>query len=313
MQTRSSIDAQAVGLMLVLCLVWGVQQVALKATAADVAPVFQIALRSGVAAALIALLMAAQGERMTLADGVWRPGLAVGLLFAVEFLCVGEAVRRTEASHVVVFLYTAPIFAALGLHARLRSERLRPLQWAGIALAFAGIVLAFVGHRAAPQRGVSMAGDVLALLAGAGWGGTTVIVRCSRLATLPAKQTLLYQLAVAFVLLLAATYASGQGAFHATPLVWACLVFQCLAVSFASYLAWFWLLRRYVASQLGIFSFLTPLFGVAFGVWLLDESLQSGFAGGAVLVCAGLALVSGQAWLERRRDRRLAAARLPNG
>jgi len=40
-------------------------------------------------------------------------------------------------------------------------------------------------------------------------------------------------------------------------------------IAFASYLAWFWLLTRYYAGRLAVFSFLAPLFGVAFGVWLL--------------------------------------------
>jgi len=47
------------------------------------------------------------------------------------------------------------------------------------------------------------------------------------------------------------------------------LLFQGVVIAFASYLAWFWLLTRYYAGRLAVFSFLAPLFGVAFGVWLL--------------------------------------------
>lgn len=138
METRKALDGHAIGLMLVLCLVWGLQQVALKATAAEIAPIFQIALRSGVAAALVGLVMLARGERMHLAE-TWRAGLLVGLLFGLEFLLVGEGLRHTSASHMVVFLYTAPIFAALGLHWKLPAERLGAAQWLGIALAFGGL------------------------------------------------------------------------------------------------------------------------------------------------------------------------------
>ena len=115
METRKPLDGQAAGIMLVLCMIWGLQQVALKAGATDVAPLLQIALRSGVAAVLVALLMRARGERLYVADGSWRPGLLAGLLFAFEFLLAGEALRHTSAAHTAVFLYTAPIFAALGL------------------------------------------------------------------------------------------------------------------------------------------------------------------------------------------------------
>jgi len=74
--------------------------------------------------------------------------------------------------------------------------------------------------------------------------------------------------------------------------LWGNLAFQTVVVAFASYLFWFWLLRRYLASRLSIFSFLTPLFGVAFGVLLLDEPLDPRFVLGAVLVLAGIFVVN---------------------
>ena len=46
---------------------------------------------------------------------------------------------------------------------------------------------------------------------------------------------------------------------------------------------------------------MTPLFGVALGVWLLGEPLEPGFVVGAVLVLLGILLVNGQAWLPRSR------------
>jgi drug/metabolite transporter (DMT)-like permease len=55
---------------------------------------------------------------------------------------------------------------------------------------------------------------------------------------------------------------------------------------------WFWLLTRYVASRLSVFSFLTPLFGVTFGVLLLGESFSLRFLMAAALVLTGIALVN---------------------
>lgn len=295
MDTRKALDSHAIALMLVLCLVWGLQQVVLKATAADIAPIMQIALRSGVAALLVGLVMAVRGERMRVSDGTLGPGVVVGLLFGLEFLLVGEGLRHTSASHMVVFLYTAPIFAALGLHWRLPAERLDAVQWLGIALAFGGLALAFFGRSNAPvaASGNTLWGDFLGLLAGMSWGATTLVVRTTRLARAPATQTLLYQLVAACVLLLAAALATGQARFNPTPEVWASLLFHSLVVSFASFLVWFWLLRHYLASRLGVFSFMTPLFGMVFGAWLLHEPIEASFLAGAVPVLAGIVLVSG--------------------
>lgn len=228
---------------------------------------------------------------------------------------MGEGIRHTSASHIVVFLYTSPIFVALGLHWKLPSERLNAVQWLGIALALAGIVLTFLGRgQPAASAGGAMAvlwGDALALLAGMAWGATTVVVRCSSLAKASASQTLLYQLVAGFVLLLVAAIAFGQTAIHATPVAWGSLLFQSLAVTFASYLVWFWLLRHYLASRLSVFSFLTPLFGVAFGVWLLNEPLEPSFLAGAVLVLAGVSLVSSHSWVKTLTARLTGSVRKP--
>ena len=304
MDTRTSLDARAIGLMLVLCLTWGLQQSVMKMAAPDVAPIMQIALRSGVAAMLVALLMAMRRERIVWSDGNWRAGLAVGLLFGFEFLLVSQALMLTTASHTAVFLYTAPIFVALGLHLKLPAERLNAMQWTGIALAFAGIVVAFAGRTPHGATAVdpikTLLGDALALAGGVSWAATTVVIRCSALARASASETLLYQLLGAFVLLLPASFLNGQAGISPTLLAWSALAFQSFIVSFASFLVWFWLLKKYLASELGVFSFLTPLFGVGFGVWLLGESLETSFLAGAVLVLSGVVLVNGHAWIRKR-------------
>jgi drug/metabolite transporter (DMT)-like permease len=70
------------------------------------------------------------------------------------------------------------------------------------------------------------------------------------------------------------------------------MAYQAVIVAFASYLAWFWLLTRYLAARLAVFSFLSPLFGVLAGVLVLDEPLTARFAVAALLVGAGIVLVN---------------------
>jgi drug/metabolite transporter (DMT)-like permease len=280
--------------MLLLCIIWGLQQVVIKAAAGDMAPLLQIALRSGISAVLIALLMTLTSVRFWVRDGTWRAGLLAGTLFSLEFLFVAEGLRYTTASHMAVFLYTSPIFTALGLHLFLADERLRLYQWLGIGLAFFGIVTVFLGSVTNPGISPSMLwGDALGILAGAAWGLTTVTVRVSSLSEAAPTRTLQYQLTAAFLLLLPLAFLTGQTATVVfTPIVWLSLLFQGIVVSFASYLVWFSLLRKYLASRLSVFSFLTPIFGVAFGVLLLHEPLTLSFIAGTLLVLSGISLVS---------------------
>ncbi|WMJ01501.1 DMT family transporter [Pseudomonas chlororaphis subsp. aurantiaca] len=298
---RRSADGFALQVMLGLCLIWGVQQVMIKWAAADIAPVMQAAARSGISALLVALLMCWKGGWSQIGS-TWRGGLLAGGLFGLEFLFIAEGLKLTSAAHMSVFLYTAPIFTALGVNWLLPSERLRPLQWLGILLAFVGIGVAFAGGISLDNLDTRMLlGDALGVLAGLAWGATTVVVRASRLSEAPATLTLFYQLIVGFVGLLLIAALSGQATHVSlTPVAVASVLFQGLVVSFFSYLTWFWLLRRYLAANLAVFSFMTPLFGVTFGVLLLDEPLSLNFVIGAVLVLLGITFVSAEQWLRRR-------------
>lgn len=300
---RKPLDGAAVGTMVVLCAIWGAQQVAIKLAAPDMAPPVQVALRCGLSAVLVGLAMAWRREWPIVRErGTWRAGLLAGALFAVEFLFIAEGLRHTTASHMTVFLYTAPIFTALGLHLRLPVERLARLQWLGVVTAFCGIALAFGGGWLAAGVSARMLwGDLLGVLAGAMWGATTVVIRSSALSEAPAATTLLYQLVCAFVLLILVGGGTGDLANASfTRTAWASLAFQGVVVSFASYLAWFSLLRRYLASRLSVFSFMTPLFGVSFGVIFLGEPIDAWFAIGAALVVAGITIVSAVHLLPRR-------------
>ena len=189
--------------MLGLCLIWGVQQVIIKLAAPDIAPVMQAAMRSGISALLVGLLIC------------WKGG------------------------------------------------------WSQVP---------------------AMA-----------WGATTVVVRGSRLSEAPVTLTLFYQLIVGFLGLLVIAAFSGQiSHVSLTTVAVASVLFQGLVVSFFSYLVWFWLLKRYMASNLAVFSFMTPLFGVTFGVLVLHEPLSINFVVGAVLVLCGITFVSAEQWVRRK-------------
>ena len=142
---RKALDAKASGLMIMLCMIWGLQQVVLKLAAVDIAPIMQIAIRCGLSALMVyPLIRFPQGVGLFSKDYLLA-GMWLAFLFSAEFFLVAEALRFTSASHTVVLLYTAPIFVALGLNWKFASERLSALQWTGIFIAFVGIVVTFMG------------------------------------------------------------------------------------------------------------------------------------------------------------------------
>lgn len=294
--TRKPLDGFAISVMVLMCAAWGLQQVAIKVAAPQIGPVMQAALRSCLASVLVLLFILVRRAPLLARDGTWRPGLLAGVLFGLEFLCIFVGLSYTTASRMGIFLYVAPVFTALGLHWFVAGERLRSGQWAGVALAFGGMLVAFgdsFTHAPVAGAASTLRGDLLGLLAGALWAATTLVVRATRLSNAPPSKTLLYQLAVSGVLLMTMAIVTGQaGAMTLTPLSAASLLYQGVIIAFASYLVWFWMLRRYLASRLSVFSFLTPLFSVTFGVLLLHETVSMQFIAGALLILAGIMLVN---------------------
>ncbi len=294
---RSKLDGLAVGLVVLLCALWGVQQVASKvALSQGMPPFFQAVVRSALAGPLLVGWLALRQGRAGLrtlfaADGSLWPGLFSGVLFAAEFLALFPGVRLTTASRTVVLLFSGAFFTALGTHWFIPAERLRPVHWAGLVLAFAGVVATMSGGGGG--GGGSLAGDGLVLLAAASWGFTTVLVKGTGLARIGSEKVLAYQLFGALPFLVGAALLSGELRMpEATGLAWWSLAYQVVVIAFASYLTWFWLVARYPAGRLSAFTFLTPLLGVAAAWLLLGETPTPLLGVGLLCVCAGLWLVN---------------------
>lgn len=294
-ERRTGLDSLAVGTLLLCCVSWGLGQVATKVAMAQIPPLLQAGLRAAIAVALVAAWSRWRGVPLWRRDGSLRAGTLAGVLFAGEFACIFLGLQYTSASRMTVFVYTAPFVVALGMPLIARGERLGRLQWLGLAIAFAGVAFAFAegfsGHApAGPQQWV---GDALGLAAALLWGGATLVVRASRLATLSPEKTLAWQLLMCALLLVPAGLALGEPwptRLDGWPL--AAFAFQAVVVTFITFLLWFWLVRHYPATKVAAFTLLTPLMGTLFGVLLLDEPLTARLAGAAAAVAVGIWMVN---------------------
>lgn len=294
MDARRPLDGLAVTLMVVLSALWGFQQVAIKFAAPGISLVMQGALRSAIACLLVIAWARWRGIVLWRRDGTLVPGMIAGLLFAAEFALIYAGLGHTTAARMVVFIYLAPILTALGLAWFIPSERLRAMQWIGVALAFGGIVAAFADGFGAERT--TWLGDMLGVVAAIGWAATTVVIRTTSLSRIEATRVLFYQLAVSAALLPLVSRALGEpGVIAFSPIGLASLAYQAIVVAFASYLTWFWLLTRYLGGRLSVFAFLTPLFGVAFGHFVLGDRISPAFLAAVALVGAGIALVNARA------------------
>jgi drug/metabolite transporter (DMT)-like permease len=292
--SKQRLDTTAIATLVVLTMMWGVQQVSVKVAITEgMPPALQAALRSLVAAICVFAWIAIRGgtsdllSRKTLA-----PGILIGVMFGAEFLVLYNGLKLTTASRGVVFVYSAPFFTALGAHLLIPAERLRPIQFLGLLIAFAGVGIAFAEGLLA--GGGSLTGDLMCLAGGALWGLTTLAVKAiPSLSRAPAAKLLWLQLAFsAPLLLLAAWFAGDFTTAHPSNLAWLLWFYQTVIVAFASYLVWFWLVVTYPAGRVASFTFLGPVFGILAGVVLQGDHFTWALLAGLIAISIGLRLVN---------------------
>ena len=286
-----SLSPRAVALMLMLCLSWGFNQIAVKLALADISPLLQGTIRSVAALPVLFLIARFRGVKIWAHDGTLRAGLFAGVLFGLEFVLIYRGLLLTSASRAVVFLYTAPFFVALGSY-QLLGERLRASQWAGLGLSFAGVALA-IGVPQADVDANVLWGDLLIVGGGALWAATTLMVKATKLRHAAPEKALIYQVTVSIPILALAAFLSGETLTRVPgPLTVAVMAYQAIWVVGLTFLLWFGLVKTYSASKLSAFSFITPLFGVVASYFILHDTLTPVFGAAALLVIAGLFLVN---------------------
>ena len=289
--TPRPLSTSAIAIVLVLCVSWGFNQVSVKLALPDFPPLLQAAIRSAGALVVVMIGVRIRGLDVFKRDGTLTAGVFTGVLFALEFVFINIGLTFTTATRAIIFLYTTPFFVSLGASVLL-GERLSPAQWAGMALSFSGVIAA-IGIPQADVDSHVMIGDVLLIGGAIAWAGTTLVFKATRLVKAPAEKAMIYQLAISAPLLFVFAWLSGERMMHWPGAVaLAAFTYQTVWVVGCTFLIWLVLMKSYPAGKLSAFTFITPLFGVAAGHFVLHEPLSPGFAVAVVLVIAGLVLVN---------------------
>lgn len=293
MSERQRLPASVVLTMLVLCLAWGANMVAIKATVGEMGPFFAAALRSAGAALCVHLLMRFKGISIFPSRTIFLHGAVVGTLFGLEFACIYLGMKFTLATRTSVLLYTHPFFVAAGAHLWLKNDRMHGRKLAGLFLAFAGIFLLFAKDWG-PASLATLPGDLLILAGAAGWAATTLYIKRYLAGTAHPLLTLFYQLAFSAPLLAVFWLTLEGGALPRLSALGALsLGYQTFLVAFVSYAVWFTLITRHSVSLLAAFTCFTPIFGVLLS-WLMlpGETLRPALVVSLALVCGGMVLVN---------------------
>jgi drug/metabolite transporter (DMT)-like permease len=271
-------------------LLLGFNQVVIKVTNDGLQPVFAAGLRSAGAALCLLAWMRFRGVAVVIQRGSVAAGVGLGLLFALEFTLLFNALDMTTVTRTSVIFYTMPVWLTLAAHFLLPGEGLTRAKLTGLGLAFGGMALAMVSR--APGGEASLAGDLCALGAAFCWTAIALLTRAKGMQGVSPEMQLLWQTAVSAPVMLVGSLAFGPWIRDFAAVHMAGMVFQIVAVAMAGFLLWFWLLGRYPAGQVAAFGFLSPVFGAFMGWAILGETVGAPLFVALVMVAGGLALIN---------------------
>lgn len=290
MSETETLDLKAAILLVLLCMLWGFNGVAIKVSNVGIAPIFCAGIRSVIAVLGLAVWM--KVNRMRLFPGKVLDGLVVGILFGTEFALLFSSLLYTTVSSAWILLYSTPFFHTLGAHYFLKGDRITIHKGIGLIMAFAGIVLLLSKHLSLPSL-IQLGGDMCALSAALLWAVTTIYIKRRLVGRVSHHHTLFYQtvfsIPILFILSILFQEVPIQ---RIDAIILSSVIFQGVIIAFLSYLVWFYLVHAYPVSLLSAFTFLTPVFATISGVIFLSEPLTLTLVFSLILVSLGIYVVN---------------------
>lgn len=286
---KDGLDAAGVAMLLGVQLLLALNQISIKVVNAGLQPVFFAGLRSALAILFVWAWLVLRGRPPRLNRATLLPGLAIGAVFAAEFLFLFVALDLTTVGRASVLMYSMPLWFALMAHFGL-GDRITTRKAIGLVLAFAGTAWAILGGAKGGEG--SILGDLCALGAALGWAGTAFIARRPRMRAEGPEMQLFWMVLVSAPILLAVSPLFGPLVRELQPLHLWLVLFQAAVVVAGGFIAWLWLMSVYPSSTVAAFSFLTPVLAILLGAAIFGETLSPAILGPGALVAGGIVLIN---------------------
>jgi drug/metabolite transporter (DMT)-like permease len=282
-------------LLALLTLCWGINWPVMKIGVLDFPPLAFRTLCMAGGLPTIWLVARFQGISLAIPPGQLKSVIKVTLpnMMIWHFFII-YAVKLLSSGRVAILGYTMPVWAVLfGL--LLYDERIGRVAWLGVGCAFAGALL-LLSAEFGTMAGQPL-GSLLALIAAAGWGYGTVLLKRTQI-DMPTLALTFWMIALTAMTMLAATVLFEIHLWRwPTPAETAAIIYNALIVFGFAHVVWFKLARTLppVASSLSVM--LIPVVGVFSGALLLGETprWQDYAAMGLILVAMSTVLLKPKA------------------
>jgi drug/metabolite transporter (DMT)-like permease len=302
--TSNTVDSQqrpiglrAVMLVLFITVLWAGNPVAVRYSVDTLPPVFVAALRFSLATVLMFFWCRAEGSRLRLTSGQWLPCLLAGFGMFLQIATFNVGVTMSNSSHATMLINTYVFWVLILEQVLLRSARWPLRKFVGVTLAAVGVILVVTRSGgptldAATNDFPTLRGDLILLGSAMILSDKTLFIKSTLRTIEPGKLVFWQNLAsVAMFFAWSALTETVDVSRVTTPTVVA-IIYQGIFVGGLCFAIQAVLLRRHAASQIAVFSFATPLFGILFAVVFRGDPLTPWLFVAVACVALGILLVN---------------------
>jgi drug/metabolite transporter (DMT)-like permease len=277
------------GALLLLSALWGASFIYIRVAVPALGPFVLVELRVGLAAVVLALCAVLVG-RLPKLRGRWRQFALLGAVnVAIPFSLISAAEINLTASLAAILNSTTVMFTAV-VAAVWMGDALTARKLVGVALGIVGVTVLVGWDPIAMNWAVAL--SVGAMLAASLAYALGSVYAKRTFADSPPLAIASGQLTAAAMLMVPLAAVSAPEQSPSTIVVLAVLGLA-LPSTAVAYMLYFRLIANVGPTSTSTVTLLVPLFGLLFGVVLLDEPVGVGTLAGLVLILSSVTLITG--------------------
>ncbi|WP_198670418.1 DMT family transporter [Oceanicella sp. SM1341] len=283
-------------MLLGLSLLWGGSFLFVGLAVRELPTLTIVGARVALAALALWAVVLLTGRAVPRAPGVWAAFLGMGLLNnAIPFVLIVHGQQEIASGLASILNATTPLFTVLVAGALLADERMTLPRVLGVGAGFAGVVV-MIGPGLLSGLGSGVGAQLSILGAALSYGFAGVFGRRFRRLGVDPVTTAAGQVTGSTLMLAPLVLLLDRP--WALPVPSAQAVLAVLALALVStalaYILYFRILARAGATNLGLVTFLIPVWAVLLGVLVLGERLEPRQFAGMLLIGCGLAAMDGR-------------------
>ena len=283
-------------LLLILSVLWGGSFFFVGVAVKALPPFTIVALRVGLAAVVLNMIVRVTGLRMPMDRRVWGAFFVMGLLNnMIPFCLIVWGQTHIASGLASIFNATTPLFTVIVAHVFTKDEKISGGRLGGILVGFLGVTV-IIGLDSLGGFGINtmaqcaVLGAALSYAFAGVYGRRFKSMRVAPLVTATGQVT-----ASTFLLTPLALFVDQPWTLTMPGVdVWSALVGLALVSTALAYIIYFRILATAGATNLLLVTFLIPVSAILLGVFFLGEQLTGKDLVGMGLICFGLAAIDGR-------------------